>query len=134
MQKSDKTLIFKDMRGEELVFQQDEKTGKLLGFWWAGGHYFGVRRFYQKLDDAPANPQLFVGKYRNDKRKFDLRVRRDRKGQLILKPIFFMKYALLPLGGNTYQVRGEPVIIRFLDGEMVVGNDWANGLRLRKRG
>jgi CubicO group peptidase (beta-lactamase class C family) len=134
IRKPDKNLIFKDVRGHELIFQRDEKTGKLLGFWWAGGHYFGVRRFYQKLDDVPADPKAFMGKYRNDKRKFGLRVRRDRKGQLVLKPVFFIKYALLPLGGNTCQVRGETVIIRFLDGEMVVGNDWANGLRLRKRG
>ena len=75
----------------------------------------------------------FIGKYRSESRKQTLRIRRDRRtGGLKLKPVFFMKYPLEPIGGGAFKVRGEPIVIRFQEQEMTVGNDWANGLRLKK--
>ncbi len=137
MEKSDAdhTLTFRDERGETVVFQLDSTGQQTLGFWWAGGHYFQVRRFYQKLA-APAvgrSALPFVGKYCSASRKQTLRVRRDRHtGGLTLKPVFFLKYPLEPLGGGAFKVRGEPIVIRFQEDNMIVGNDWANGLRLKK--
>ena len=132
---ADNTLIFRDERGEMVVFKLDSTGQQTLGFWWAGGHYFQVRRFYQKLA-APAlgrSALPFVGTYRSKSRKQTLRIRRDRgSGGLKLKPVFFLKYPLEPLGGEAFQVRGEPIVIRFRKEEMIVGNDWANGLRLKK--
>lgn len=129
------TLTFRDERGEKVIFQLDSTGQKTLGFWWAGGHYFQVRRFYKKLD-APAvgrSTLPFIGKYRSESRKQTLRIRRDRRtGGLKLKPVFFMKYPLEPIGGGAFKVRGEPIVIRFQEQEMIVGNDWANGLRLKK--
>lgn len=134
---ADNTLIFRDERGETVIFQLDSTGQKTLGFWWAGGHYFQVRRFYQKLA-APAvgrNTLPFIGKYHSESRKQTLRIRRDRRtGGLKLKPVFFMKYPLEPLGGGAFKVRGEPIVIRFQEQEMIVGNDWTNGLRLKKSG
>lgn len=132
---TDNTLIFSDEQGEKAVFQLDTAGQTPLGFWWAGGHYFQVRRFYQKLKQPAAGLTLraFAGKYRSEARQQTLRVRRDRKtGGLKLKPVFFLKYRLEPLGGAVFKVRNETVIIRFQPDGMTVGNDWTNGLRLKK--
>lgn len=132
---ADNTLIFSDEQGEKAVFQLDAAGQTTVGFWWAGGHYFRVRRFYQKLEQPAAGLTLraFSGKYRSEARQQTLRVRRDRKtGGLKLKPVFFLKYRLEPLGGAVFKVRNETVIIRFQPDGMTVGNDWTNGLRLKK--
>lgn len=132
---TDNTLIFSDEQGEKAVFQLDTAGQTPLGFWWAGGHYFQVRRFYQKLEQPAAGLTLraFSGKYSSEARHQTLRVRRDRKtGGLKLKPVFFLKYRLEPLGGAAFKVRNETVIIRFQPDGMTVGNDWTNGLRLKK--
>jgi hypothetical protein len=126
------TLIFKDERGETVIFQLDSIGQQTLGFWWAGGHYFQVRRFYQKLT-PPGAKTAFPGKYHSESRKQTLRVRSDKRtGGLKIKPVFFIKYPLEPLGGSAFKVRGEAIVIRFEEHEMIVGNDWTNGLRLKK--
>ena len=132
---SDNTLIFRDEQGETVVFQLDSSGQKPVGFWWAGGHYFQVRRFYQKLGELPTGQTIrkFTGKYRSETRHQTLRVRHDRKtGGLKLKPVFFLKYRLEPLGGAAFKVRDETVVIRFQPDGMTIGNDWTNGLRLKK--
>lgn len=126
-------LVFQEEKGCSVVFRLDSTGQKVRGFYWEGGHYFQVERFYEKLDEPAGGSALrvFTGKYRSDSRRQTIRIRQKGR-RLVLKPVFFLKYPLEPLGGHAFQVRGETVVIRFGKDEMVIGNDWANGLRLKK--
>lgn len=132
---ADNALVFRDATGLPVVFALDSTGQRPLGFHWEGGHYFQLRRFYKKLDAPATGPatRAFGGKYRSEMRRQNLRIRRDgRTGNLVVKPVFFLKYPLEPLGGGAFRVRGETIVLRFEAGRLVLGNDWTYGLTLKK--
>lgn len=130
---SDSLLNFVDERGDIVVFRID-KSQNLIGFWWEGGHYFKVRRFYKKigLPATAAENRLFCGKYASKSPKQHLKIKQHRSGGLILKPIFFMKYPLESVGQGIFQVKNETIVLRFTEDGLLLGNDWVNNLPMKK--
>ncbi len=127
----DSLLFFKDEKGEPLVFRQ--KGSKIDGFSWSGGHFAVAKRFYKKLE-PPAEPRLFEGRFVSKSPRQKVRVRfSERRKRLELKPVFFLKYPLVALGGSTFLIDGEPVVVRFEGVLLILVHDWVRGLRHKKR-
>ena len=129
---SSETVLFTDTTGKPVYFQK--KDGKFAVLIWGGGHYFGVNREYYRIEPAQNPDPENAGRYYSADAKRWVRVKYNRRKQrLILKPLFFIRYPLTPVGSGIYALNENGVILRFEKNGMIFGNEWLPGMRLTKK-
>lgn len=129
----EKEIVLQDQNGFEVKIQLGNSPDEITGFQWEGGHYFHFKRTYTLLKKEGEIPlEKIKGKYyfENNLQKVKIKVKKN--GRIYLKPIFFLKYEMIPLGSNYYQIKDDTVYIQFNEDEMIIGNDWVYNLRLGK--
>lgn len=139
---ADSLLLFEDVQGDTATFLLDVRNDSITsflnarpcfkGFWWTGGHFIKVRRFYTMLAHG-SEVKKVSGKYISKSPRQQFKVKRDRRtGELVLKPYFFLKYPLESISGDVFRVKGENIILRFQKDGLLLGNDWVNNLPMKK--
>jgi CubicO group peptidase (beta-lactamase class C family) len=129
----DSLYIFTDQNTDTIVFRMN-RLDKVCGFYWEGGHYFRNRRYYESLNDSVtmAEQKGIVGSYYSVELKQHISVVRKKGGTFKMFPTFLLGYTLEHIGGEMYKVKNEPIYLRFKNDELIIGNDWVSGLKLRR--
>lgn len=129
---NDSTMLFYDNKNFAVQFRL--RNGYVNGFSWGGGGYFFNPRYFSMVAPAITTGKQFAGKYRMDEFGRNIRVRYSkRKHALLVKPLFFLSYRLIPVAEGIYKVKGEEIYLRFSGSGLVVANFWVNDIRLRKK-
>lgn len=102
---------------------------------WDGGTYFAAMRNYQFIDTtAEINYYKFHGKYYCEALDKKIRVQYFSKAdELTIHPFPFVQYELISKGGDYFQVEGQPYIVHFGNGHLLIGNDWIYNMRADKK-
>ena len=125
-EKTDSSYIFKDK-----FENQFELNRNLKSFTWMGGHYFTFQRSYSKLDSTTPVAHC-VGKYIHPTSKQKLTIKK-RGQQIRVWPKWFISYPLQHVGGTVYQIKNEPIYLRFENNTLQVGNEWVFDLTFYKQ-
>jgi CubicO group peptidase (beta-lactamase class C family) len=131
---SNNSLSLQDENGYQVNLSLNETTNEIIGFEWQGGHYFHFERKYTLMKkEGELSKDEIKGKYYFETNAQKVKIKIKRNGKVILKPIFFMKYELIPLGSNHYQIKDDTFYIEFTPNEITIGNIWVYNLKLSKR-
>lgn len=131
---SDTALIFKDLKNGFSVRFVLDQSRQVKGFYWEGGDYFVLNRFFEKLEDRPLATRKKAGRYRSDLFKRNIAIRPVRgSGDLRIKPVFFLRYRLERVTDSVYIRRDDGIVIRFTEKGLILGDNWVHGIKFWKR-
>ncbi|HMU68734.1 MAG TPA: serine hydrolase domain-containing protein [Chitinophagales bacterium] len=129
----DNGYAFMDTTGKSISIVMEGNKPHHLS--WDGGTYFGAMRNYQYIDTTlEINFYKYHGKYYCAALDKKIRIQYfSKEDELTIHPFPFIKYNLISKGGDYYQVEGQPYIVHFGNGHLLIGNDWVYNIRADKK-